>query len=185
MMKTPVWFLYCLMLPLPAFAQDRSPPYSGQQGREIKALSQDEVKGYMIGQGMGLAKAAELNGYPGPLHVLELAAQLQLSEAQKRRAEEIRGTMLSKATSLGKAIVEKETELDTLFATGKINETKLRALAADIARLQGALRIAHLRAHLMLKPILTPAQVKRYSELRGYDGKAAGGQHEGSQHNVR
>jgi len=51
-------------------------PYVGQEQREIKSLSPDEVKDYLAGKGMGLAKAAELNHYPGPAHVLELASQL-------------------------------------------------------------------------------------------------------------
>jgi hypothetical protein len=33
---------------------------------------------------MGLALAAELNGYPGPIHVLELGDQLNLSSVQSR-----------------------------------------------------------------------------------------------------
>ena len=46
-------------------------PYSGQQGRMIKALSSKEVQGLLQGKGMGMAKAAELNQYPGPRHVLD------------------------------------------------------------------------------------------------------------------
>ena len=45
------------------FAQS---PYAGQESREIKSLSPAEVDGYLAGAGMGFAKAAELNGYPGP-----------------------------------------------------------------------------------------------------------------------
>ena len=50
-------------------------PYAGQQTRTIKALSDDEIAALRNGEGMGMAKAAELNGYPGPIHVLSLAAQ--------------------------------------------------------------------------------------------------------------
>ncbi|MGH7485986.1 MAG: hypothetical protein ACREMY_10365, partial [bacterium] len=46
-------------------------PYAGQQSREIKALSQEEAAGLLAGKGMGFAKAAELNGFAGPAHVLE------------------------------------------------------------------------------------------------------------------
>ena len=35
--------------------------------------------------GMGLALAAELNGYPGPAHVIELAKSLGLSEPQRAK----------------------------------------------------------------------------------------------------
>jgi len=62
-------------------------PYIGQASREIKALSPQEISDYLSGKGMGLAKAAELNGYPGPAHVLELAAQLELTSEQKTKTE--------------------------------------------------------------------------------------------------
>ena len=179
MMKKLLWLLPFLLPPLPAFAQEHHSPYAGQEAREIKALSESEVQAYLTGQGMALAKAAELNQYPGPLHVLELAAQLQLTEAQKLQTQGIRAAMLREATSLGKSIVEKERELDVLFATGKIEKSLLRTLVGDISRLQGELRTAHMRAHLELKRILTPEQSKRYSELRGYEGKETGAQHDG------
>ena len=57
-------------------------PYAGEQSRSIKSLSQQDVADYMAGKGMGCAKAAELNGYPGPAHVLELADQLALTPSQ-------------------------------------------------------------------------------------------------------
>lgn len=44
-------------------------PYAGQQSRDIKALSDEEMKGYLTGAGMGFAKAAELNRYPGPVEL--------------------------------------------------------------------------------------------------------------------
>ena len=69
-----------------AWAQSQS-PYVGQQFREIKALSPQEISDYLSGKGMGLAKAAELNGYPGPAHVLELATQLHLTADQKVKTE--------------------------------------------------------------------------------------------------
>ena len=39
------------------YAQDHS-LYSGQQAREIKALSEEQIKQYIAGAGMGYAKAA-------------------------------------------------------------------------------------------------------------------------------
>ena len=59
-------------------------PYAGQQARTIKALSDDDIAALRKGEGMGMAKAAELNGYPGPVHVLTLATQLGLTESQQR-----------------------------------------------------------------------------------------------------
>ena len=56
-------------------------PYAGQQTRPIKALSDQQVADLIAGRGIGLALAAELNGYPGPSHLLELADRLDLSDA--------------------------------------------------------------------------------------------------------
>jgi Spy/CpxP family protein refolding chaperone len=176
-MKPVFGFVFCLVLPLCAFAQNRPSPYAGQQSRDIKALSDEEIQGYSKGQGMALAKAAELNHYPGPLHVLEFAQQLQLTESQKLQTEKIRAAMSKEAMALGARIVEREKELDALFAGAKIDEVKLRTSISEIARLQGDLRVAHLRAHLEQKKILTPEQVAKYDELRGY--ASAAGRHEG------
>src|SRR5207249_6711473 len=107
------WFLVatiCLYTPA-GWAGEALSPYSGQETREIKALSRDEINGYLSGDGMSFAKAAELNHYPGPKHVLELADQLQLSEEQGRRSQMIFEDVKAKAVSLGKQLVEKEQSL--------------------------------------------------------------------------
>jgi Spy/CpxP family protein refolding chaperone len=169
-----ILFLSILLLPASTFAQQHPSPYSGQQSRDIKALSDDEIRGLLTGQGMALAKAGELNHYPGPMHVLELAEQLKLSDAQKRRTEAIRKTMLDETIPLGTRIVEKERELDQLFSSGAIDNGKLDSTLGEIGRLQGELRAAHLRAHLEQKQVLTPEQVAKYDELRGYTNEAAG-----------
>lgn len=168
-MKRSAWLLFLLVIPLHALAQERHSPYAGERQREIKALSADEVNAYLAGQGMGLALAAELNGYPGPVHVLELAKQLYLTESQKAQTEKLRSAMLRKTTESGRLIVERERELDWSFASGEIDESRLRTLAGEIARLQGELRVAHLQTHLEMKRILTPEQIRIYSELRGYE----------------
>ena len=46
----------------------------------------------------------------------------------------------------------------------------------EIATLRGELRLAHLRAHLAMKTILTPEQIEAYDRLRGYAGP---GEHRG------
>jgi len=152
-------------------------PYAGQESRRIKSLSEAEVRAYLEGRGMGLAKPAELNGYPGPMHVIELADRLHLSEAQRAQAQESFGRMRAEAVRLGKLIVEKEAELDRLFAETKVNPENLRSKVSEIAGLQGELRVVHLRAHLEMKRALSPEQVRRYDELRGY-----GGEHDTRQH---
>lgn len=179
-MKTSAWLVLLLIVSAPAEGQEHHAPYAGRQEREIKALSTDQVQAYLEGRGLELALAAELNHYPGPLHALELAAPLRLTAVQKEETEKARAAILGEAKKLGRLIVEKEKELDGLFAGGKIDDGGLRALVGEIARLQGELRVAHLRRHLEMKRILTPQQVERYDELRGYAKAGAG--HEGPAH---
>lgn len=149
-------------------AQTGKSAYTGQEDRQIKTLSEADIQAYLEGQGMGLAKAAELNQYPGPRHVLDLADQLQLSETQTAETQKVFDRMHADATRLGKLIVDREKELDALFSSKTIDSKKLRRATAAIARLQGELRAAHLEAHLATKLILSPHQIAKYVELRGY-----------------
>ena len=143
-------------------------PYAGKEGSEIKALTADEVKAYREGTGMGMAKPAELNHYPGPRHVLDMAAELKVTHAQKADLEKVFRSMHEDAVALGTQILEKEKSLDAAFAAGSIDEKKLAGLTSDIAALQARLRAAHLKAHVATRRILTAEQIARYDELRGY-----------------
>ena len=151
------------------FAHAASPsPYAGQQSREIKALSSAEQADLLAGKGMGLAKAAELNGYPGPAHVLELAGDLALSDAQRERTQALWQAMATRAKALGQQVLEAERELDALFASRQVTRERLSAQLDRIGALQAQLRAAHLDAHLEQARILTPEQATRYAALRGY-----------------
>lgn len=164
-----------LAVALPPVASAASPAsYAGQEQREIKALSPEEVRDYLAGKGMGFAKAAELNRYPGPAHVLELADKLDLNAQQKNLSEAIFKTMQTEAMRAGKALVERERELDRLFASGDITRESLQAALETIARLQAEVRRTHLQAHLEQRKILTPKQIAEYQELRGYTSHAGG-----------
>jgi Spy/CpxP family protein refolding chaperone len=143
-------------------------PYAGEEARPIKALSREQVDGYLNGRGMGLAKAAELNSYPGPMHVLELKAQLGLTREQAERTQRAFDEMKARAMQLGRAIVERERELDELFAKQKIDERAMDERVLEIGRLAAELRAAHLRAHLRMRDVLTPEQIDEYDRLRGY-----------------
>src|SRR5688572_1013719 len=83
-------------------------PYAGLEQRQIKALSDQQVADLRAGRGMSLALAAELNGYPGPLHVLEHAGALGLSDDQKRRTETAFAEMKAKAAGLGERLIAQE-----------------------------------------------------------------------------
>jgi len=174
--------LFALVLPfaVPAAALAQATPYAGQESRAIKALSPQEVDDLLAGRGMGLAKAAELNSYPGPAHALELADRLGLSEAQRANLTAIKAHMTEKAVALGRDIVGKERDLDRRFAENRIDAAGLEAATAEIAALQGRLRAVHLAAHLETKALMTVEQVQRYDALRGYaGGHGHGGGHGG------
>jgi Spy/CpxP family protein refolding chaperone len=153
-------------------AQEQQQPasYAGEERREIKSLSTEEIEQLLQGHGMGLAKAAELNHYPGPRHVLDLGVKLELTPEQSAATQAAFERMREEAMRLGRQIVERERALDAMFAKGDIDAGKLRAATSEIARLQGDLRAAHLAAHLEMRRILSPAQIKKYDELRGYAG---------------
>jgi Spy/CpxP family protein refolding chaperone len=153
--------------PAPASAQSHQ-PYAGQDKRDVKALSETEIADLLAGRGMGLAKAAELNGYPGPMHVLEHAAALDLSDEQRRAVEAIRARMSAAAQALGREVVAAERALDAAFVEGRIDEAQMKAGTNAIAALNGRLRAVHLAAHLETKLLLTPPQLIRYAALRGY-----------------
>ena len=161
-----------------ALAAAPGSPYAGQEARDIKSLSPDDVDAYLSGKGMGLAKAAELNGYAGPAHVLELASQLALTPEQRAKTEALFATMASKATLLGQALVAEERKLDRLFATKAMTPELLSSSLAEIGSLQAKVRGAHLEAHLAQVEILTPEQNDRYAQLRGYSAGTHSG-HDG------
>jgi len=165
-MKTATTSLFILL----ALAAHAAPsPYAGEQTRAIKALSADEISGYLAGHGMGLARPAELNGFPGPRHVLDSAGELNLTPAQAAALAGVFDEMKAAAVPLGEKLVAKETELDRLF-TGKIaTDATVLVLTREIGLLQGELRAVHLNAHLATVKILTAEQIKTYNHVRGYD----------------
>jgi Spy/CpxP family protein refolding chaperone len=145
-------------------------PYAGMQSRPIKALSEQQVADLHAGRGMGLALAAELNGYPGPLHVLELADKLELSAEQRASMQRLFDAMKAEAMPLGARLIEQEAELDKQFAGRTVTPESLKASTAAVAATQGMLRETHLKYHLSTGSILTPAQMTKYAELRGFGG---------------
>ncbi len=143
-------------------------PYAGMQGRSIKALSDQQIADLNTGRGMGLALAAELNGYPGPSHVLELADKLELSAEQRASMQRLFDSMKAEAMPLGSKLIEQEAELDRQFASRTVTPESLKASTAAVAATQGTLRETHLKYHLSTGSILTQAQMTKYAELRGY-----------------
>ncbi len=127
---------------------------------------------------MGLALAAELNGYPGPLHVFELSKELSLDKAQRERIEKLFASMKAETIPLGERLIALEAALDHRFASRSITQASLAATTNKIGDVQGSLRAAHLKYHLLTFDILTREQTARYSTLRGYTRS----RHDGSKH---
>lgn len=154
----------------PAGAQS-SPPYAGLEGRPIKALSQQQIDDLRAGRGMGLALAAELNGYPGPSHFLQLRDPLGLTTDQRVEVQRLFEAMKQETVPLGSKLVDQERALEDLFSSRAVTSESLKTSIAAIAETQGQLRESHLKYHLATAALLAPGQMQRYAELRGYQDK--------------
>ena len=168
-----LWFCTLMALGSAArttFGQERLSPYADETDREIKALAPEEVAGLLDGAGLGFAKAAELNGVPGPRHVLELASELDLSDEQRARVQVAYDRMHGEAVELGALVVELERELDRAFADPRLTPEEVERLTSEIGKARGGLRATHLVAHLETAEVLSSEQIARYGHLRGYSG---------------
>jgi len=165
--------LFCILLMIsPGIQAGQShqhmSPYAGQEDREIKSLSDDDLIELRRGGGWGLAKAAELNGVPGPAHLLELKNEISLSSNQITAITEVFEEMQGQAIRQGERLIALERELETNFRQRTITKEVLRSLLDQIGTVRAELRYIHLSAHLKTDYYLTPEQVKEYNRLRGY-----------------
>jgi hypothetical protein len=149
-------------------------PYAGMQTRSVKSLSDEQIADLRAGRGMGLALTAELNGYPGPSHVLEHADALNLTAEQRAGVTRLFETMKAEAIPIGLQLLAQEADLDRQFADRTITTERLAAAIAAIGEVQSRLRATHLKFHLLTPAILTASQMRRYAELRGYAGGGHG-----------
>jgi Spy/CpxP family protein refolding chaperone len=140
-----------------------------------QALSPEEVEQYRSGAGMGYAKPAELNRFPGPMHVLELADGLGLSGEQRKATQRLMDEHKAEARAIGSKLVEAERALEALFQSGQVQPEKLAHVVSTAAALQGEYRLSHLETHRRMRALLTDAQVKQYDELRGYGSSHGSG----------
>jgi Spy/CpxP family protein refolding chaperone len=161
-----------LTMSLPVAAQQHqaatNTPYAGQQDRDIAALSADDIEDISAGRGWGLALPAELNGVPGPTHLLELSEDLALSDDQINALADLRDTMRSQAINLGEALIEAERALNDAFTSSVPDEQELERLVRAAGQARAALRLAHLKAHLVTPQIVSTEQIGNYNRLRGY-----------------
>lgn len=151
-------------------------PYSGEEQRQVASLSEIEIASLQRGDGMGFAKLAELNHFPGPKHVLDLAEQLGLTASQVAATRMLYEEMHRTAVSFGEQLVQAEAQLNGTFKDGSVSAQSLEAALLDIEKIRARLRYVHLESHLRQTAILTADQVARYDELRGYRGHPAAAQ---------
>ena len=126
-------------------------PYAGMETRSIKALSDQQIADLRDGRGL----AAELNGYPGPSHVLEQAEALKLTAAQQEEIQALFNSMQAEARAIGLTLIAQEGELDSLFARHEIDSEKLVNSTRAIGETQALLRATHLKYHLTTAELLT------------------------------
>ena len=160
-----------ICVPLSALGQHNhgpQTPYAGMQNRAVKSLSDDDIKELRRGGGWGLALAAELNGMPGPAHLLELKAQIPLTDDQVAKTQALLSDMRKAAIPTGERLIAAESALEAAFANGAINEASLRGLLAESESARTELRFIHLSQHVKTVQYLKPEQIKRYNILRGY-----------------
>ncbi len=145
-------------------------PYAGQENRLIKSLSAEDLAELRRGGGWGFARAAELNGMPGPLHLLELKERIPLTADQITTISAIFKDMRESAIAEGERLISLEEALETDFRNGSVNDRSLQELLSRIGQTRMALRYVHLSAHLKTHSLLTEDQIARYNVLRGYAG---------------
>jgi Spy/CpxP family protein refolding chaperone len=118
------------------------------------------------GRGFGLAFAADQNGYPGPLHVLELKDRLRLTPEQERRAREMLEAMFAEARPKSARLLASEGRLRDLFAQRTVDDTRLAAAVAEVEQARADVRLVHLRSHVKMRDLLTEDQRRVYHASR-------------------
>jgi hypothetical protein len=143
-------------------------PYVEHQVTSVRGLSVDEIHALRTGEGMGLARAAELNGYPGPRHVLDLADALVLTAEQRAAVQALFVRMQAEAVATGEELLTRHAALETAFRQGGVTPEELHRQTAAIGQLEGELRAIHLGYHLLTRALLSLHQLATYDRLRGY-----------------
>jgi Spy/CpxP family protein refolding chaperone len=134
--------------------------------RRVEAYQQEFDQVVAGGRGFGLAFAADQNGYPGPLHVLEAKDRLDLTPAQEARVTALYDAMLAEARARAAALAAAEARLRRLFAAGAADAPAVRAAVGAAEAARAEVRLVHLLAHVETRDVLTETQRRAYHELR-------------------
>lgn len=115
-----------------------------------------------------MAKLAELNGLPGPAHLLELKNEIDLTNDQLNEIQRLHDEMKEQAIKFGKRLIMGEGELEARFQSNPPTDTELKTMLLAIEKTRSQLRFIHLSTHLKTPHILTTQQIQTYNKLRGY-----------------
>ena len=116
---------------------------------------------------------AERHLFPAPHTAIFMANELGLDAVQRRRLHELQEMLDSETATIGRRIHAEEARLDRAFMENMIDSGRIDGLTARIGALQAQLRAARLRSHLATRDLLSPEQLLRYAELRGFEAAEA------------
>ena len=140
---------------------------AGAEGHQMaQACATEFEKVVGEGRGFGLAFAADQNGYPGPMHVLELRDRLKLTADQEAKARDLMHAMFAESHPKSVRLLEAEAKLRRLFAERAADEAAVRAAVAEVERARSEVRLVHLLAHLKTRDLLSEDQRRLYHETR-------------------
>lgn len=142
-------------------------PAGGEEPHHrIQAYQAEADRVITEGLGFGMAFAADRNGYPGPVHVLELRDRLDLTPEQEAKVVALRDAMFAVSHPAAARLLQAEARLERLFAEARADDTAVRATLAEVERARMEARAVHLLTHLQTRAVLTEAQRRTYHELR-------------------
>jgi len=140
---------------------------AGAEGHQMaQACASEFEKVVGEGRGFGLAFVADQNGYPGPMHVLELRDRLRLTVDQEAKARDLMRAMFAESRPKSARLLEAEARLRRLFAERVADDAVVRATVAEVERARSEVRLVHLLAHLKTRDLLSEDQRRLYHEAR-------------------
>ena len=141
------------------------PQQSNSAMQHHHSCIEEEQASIARGEGFGMAMPADMAGYPGPRHVLDMQKELGLTAGQKAGVEKILEAMHEKAMARGKELFDAQARLEQMFRDGR-PEADLREQSFRVDSIHAELRWIHLSAHLAAQKLLTPEQIAKYTRLR-------------------
>lgn len=165
-MRALTFLLLSCIITQSALAQDPAAEADATETRAVSSLTPQQIHAYREGRGMGAGRVADANGYPGPMHVLELAEVLELSDEQRAATAALMSAMKAEAGQLGKQLIAREQALDQQFVDRSVDGESLKVALMEIGELQARIRLAHLNAHIDQRALLSETQLESYSKSR-------------------